>query len=678
MYMSNMSISGLTPLSITSINDFTPFDPLKAKSIADTEVAVLAQKREIKNILGSYVGWYDPFSELIQNSLDSVEEKAEAAGGDYKPKIWITVNIKENSLTVTDNGTGLSQEKFTKFLCPDISFKSGKKTRGQKGVGATYLAYGFNFIQVATKTHDYKAIGKMENARTWLDDENPSGNPQMKPDNSGVKDANFDEIESGVSIYLKFDKYSTPKDLRWLVADTAEQWFKILSVKTGLGAFKPNPDIEINLTVINKDGKKTSLTKTGIEYLWTHKIVTKSASIKEIDNKRAELFKRSGNPYDLPARLKNLDAMYVRIDSNEILKMAEENQISLSDEDKEIVAKYQPEAYVSYVYSTKLWDAFHADLNVRSNTKIIYGGIQIAANNMPQGELIQIPLKRNIGRQNQIHAVVHFNNCSADLGRKGFQNEVVEFAKHLIKEFSDGPLNKIKYTLRQNTGVAPNLAREQAVESWKTEMMAYETDNPLELISEHFFLPSNKISITSKPSREQDVIALFNQLIAGGVIRGIRIMSTNERLTYDGLFKIMIEEPREHHLYDAHSNPLGIERSILAEFALPFTTRTPKILEYKFSLDGLIEDIEGGIKNSNDIGLVVVWETGDEFRENYKITSYLDPDNLSLREYHGLTHGITNLTSGQKEMELIVLSELVEFLNDSEATIEKQRAKYED
>lgn len=58
---------------------------------------------------------------------------------------------------------------------------------------------------------------------------------------------------------------------------------------------------------------------------------------------------------------------------------------------------------------------------------------------MPQGNLIQIPLNRNIGRQNQLHCVVHFNNCSADLGRKGFNNEISELAKELSKKIADGP-----------------------------------------------------------------------------------------------------------------------------------------------------------------------------------------------------------------------------------------------
>ena len=657
--------------------NFQPFDPLKAKAIADTEVAALAQKREIKNILGSYVGWYDPFCELIQNALDAVEErKKDEEDSAYTPTVWITINIKDNSITVTDNGIGLDEEKFTKFLCPDISFKSGN-TRGHKGVGATYLAYGFNYIRVSSKYPGFQAVGKMEGARKWLDDESPASNPQMKPDDDGSDDPNFAKANRGVSVKIKFDKTTHPKDLKWIVTDDAPSWHKILSIKTGLGAFHPNTNIEIHLEVVDRNGNITSLNNRGIEYYWPHKAVSKSASIKEIAIKQDELFKKKGVYHELPAKYKNLDAFYERWTTENILEMVKNEEIKLEGEEKETLEKYRPEFYISFVYSLKIWEAIHRELNIRTGLKILYGGIQIAANNMPQGELIQIPLNRNIGRQNQIHCLVHFNNCNPDLGRKGFQSEVVEFAKEITKKIADGPLTKFKLTLRANTGVAPNLNRQEQVDSWKNEMISHEQRNPLDLINENFFLPIKKVSITSKPTREQDVIALFNQLLAGGVIRGIRIMATNERLTYDGLFRVTIEPPSEIHLYNDRTNPLGIDKTILDQFELPFIA-SPKILEYKFSLDGLIEEIENGTKNSNDIGLVVVWDTGEDYKKNYKITSFLDPNNLTLREYHGITHCITDINSGQREMELIVLSELIDYLKDPDKTIAEQIKKYEE
>jgi hypothetical protein len=67
------------------MNSFAEFDPLKAKQTIDTEVAINAVKREIRNILDSYVGWYDPFCELIQNALDSLDERISDDDSTYTP-----------------------------------------------------------------------------------------------------------------------------------------------------------------------------------------------------------------------------------------------------------------------------------------------------------------------------------------------------------------------------------------------------------------------------------------------------------------------------------------------------------------------------------------------------------------------------------------------------------------
>ncbi|KQD00207.1 hypothetical protein [Acinetobacter soli] len=87
------------------ITDFSSFDPLDAKQIQSTEVAALAQKRELKNILGSYVGWFDPFCELIQNSLDSIEKKLENASDEYTPNLYVTIDLfhkSKSDLSIVD------------------------------------------------------------------------------------------------------------------------------------------------------------------------------------------------------------------------------------------------------------------------------------------------------------------------------------------------------------------------------------------------------------------------------------------------------------------------------------------------------------------------------------------------------------------------------------------------
>lgn len=656
------------------MNMFPPFDPLRAKHIADTEVASNALKREISNILSSYVGWYDPFCELIQNALDSIDEKAnqqKETNPEYQPEISIVINIKNNSLTVTDNGIGLSEEKFTQFLAPCFSFKSGGKTRGHKGVGATYLAYGFNYIQICTKTEDYTAFGKMIGARDWLSDDAPSGNPQIKPDSYGCNDNNFEDYKTGVSITVKFDKTTHPKELSWIKADTAEKWREILLIKTGLGCFFKTEGILAKIKTIDQNGNETEVEVHSPEYNWPHNFTSKNFELKEIEIAVENLFKKGGINARIPSKLRDIECIYSTLDKDDLIK-----RLQLDDNEKSILDRFNPKFYFSYMHSAKVWASYNDALNIRNGQKIISPGIQLCANNMPQGEMIQIPLLRNIGRQNQIHVAVHFDNCSADMGRKGFQSEIVDFSKSISRKIIEDIIqNRYKQFFKANSGSPVDLKRQQLVDAWKKQFEEHEKAKPLKLINEHFFNPVNEISVSSVPTREQDVIALFNQLIAGGVIRGIKIMSTNEYFTYDGMYRLVIKEPFENHLFDEKKNPLGISKDVLDNYSDGFNS-SPKILEYKFSLDGLIENIEDGSKNSNDIDLVVVWEIGSDYQGNYDIISYLNEDNIDSRSYHGLTHRLIHQQSRQSEMELISIKDLIEYLNDRETVSKQQEDLY--
>ncbi|MBV7331811.1 hypothetical protein KFU94_26995 [Chloroflexi bacterium TSY] len=153
------------------------------------------------------------------------------------------------------------------------------------------------------------------------------------------------------------------------------------------------------------------------------------------------LFKKHGQNFKFPAKYSSLDAIYEEYNAQELLDLDSNEAIRLSESEKAIIAKHKPGIYVVFVYSLKIWDAINEDLRVRSGQRILYGGIQIAANNMPQGEMIQIPLFRNIGRQNQIHVLIHFDECTPDLGRKGFQSDIAEFAKEVSGWF------RIRFTL---------------------------------------------------------------------------------------------------------------------------------------------------------------------------------------------------------------------------------------
>lgn len=654
---------------------FKSFDPLEFKNTAVNEAALGALKREIENILSSYVGWYDPFCELIQNSLDAVEARnsLELSSGSiesYTPKINIIIDLDENTLTVSDNGIGLDKEKFEQFLAPNFSFKSGK-TRGHKGVGATYVAYGFNFMRISTKVPDFEASGRIVNARNWIKSPSSGANPKVEPISTPDSDPEFKDFDRGVSINVRFDDSTHPKKLNWIKTETAEQWHKILSIKTGLGSVHPDSNV-ITTIIVKSNGTTTTHEAKGTAYLWLHDSVGKSAAIRDIAVESDKTFAKHGITRKLKDKYRNLDFMY---DTWTASELGEILKGKLDEEELNVLKTHSPSVSVEFGSTAKIWQQFNDSLGIRSGYKVLNTGIQLAANNMPQGETLIVPLKRYTGRQNQVHFLIHFDNYTPDLGRKGFHRELSDFAKSVSQKLMENHLSKFYSQMKPNTGVSPELARGMKISNWKKDMLGHEAAKPLELTNKYFFLPVERVSITSDPTREQDVIALFHQLIAGGVIRGLRIMSTNERFTYDGLFKIGFDLKKGLYIYDEEKNPLGVSEET-ADTLFGIIT-DPMILEYKFSLDGLIEDFESNDKNIKDIDLCIAWETGDLYLEKYGITSLLISDNSSQREYHGVTHVLQDLETGARHCDLIILEELIKHLNDPEASEEQQVKKYE-
>jgi len=654
---------------MTEIN----WDPLFDKDFADESILSAAKKRQIKNILKSYVSAYDPFSELIQNSMDAVDIRLTKLKEDgYKKRISITIDLKNNSFSITDNGIGFNNQEFKSFLAPNISFKDGTKTRGHKGVGSTYIAFGFNFLQLGTKTEEGEIVAEMTNGRNWVEDnEGIVTKPTVK--SSTIIHLPFKDVDRGATFTIRFGGDATrPKNINYFSADTAQQWLHILLVKTPLGNidfFNKNPNkTYVNLEVIDASGNRTEVKNEAADYVYPHLKIQASANLRDVTDYQQKLI-NDGKPVgDLPSRFTRLNGIFEYFNSED-LKTVPTNK--LNEEHKKLIDEYQITAYGYFCYSTDIWDELNDKVvKLRKGIRLLRGGLQLANNFMTQGDLIAIPLTSNIGYQNQAHILVLFTNADPDLGRKGFQPEL----KELGEIVSVGIVNRFKkwrQLLKVDTGARPNIASSDDVFNWINQQTKYEETHPLVIKNENFFAPINEISITSIPQSEQDVIVLFNQLLAGGVIRGIKLLATDQKKQYDGVFKYYIKEPISNHIFDKVKNPLGVQE---LENKADYNSR-PWILEYKYSVDGLIREFDNEEKKENEINLVIAWETGELWRKNYQVTSLLDIVNLHHREFHGLTHVFNSATT---KFFAIILSELVEYLNNFDKSQQTQKQKYVD
>ncbi len=649
----------------------TSWDPLLSGRNADTEIITAAQKREIKNILKSYVGMYDSFSELMQNAMDAVDKRADIEiGSSYIRKLWLTIDLDENSFAITDNGIGFNKKEFESFLAPNISFKDGGKTRGNKGVGATYIGYGFDYLQFGTKGNGHEFMGELIGGREWVEDyKGIKTRPVVNAFNSSPHE--FGQLDRGSFFKIKFGgSHTRPKDLSWYSAKTPEQWLYLLLIKTPLGSINylhsEDQSIKFDLKIIDKLGNQSKLTDQDAKYMFPHEKIKASVNLKDILLIQKKLISQGKDASSIPSKYFKSNGIYEYFDTKELLSFR-----SSDEEYNQIINEYCVEAYGYFTYSTSVWDQLNDSLaKLRKGYRILRGGLQMANNHMPQGELITIPLTSNIGHQNQCHIIVHFKDADPDLGRKGFQPELREVAERasvsIVNKFK-----KWKKILKSDSGAKPDIKKEIELHEWIKEQEEHEKKYPLVLDNKNFFVPTNEISICSEPQSEQDVIVLFNQLIAGGVIRGLKLLATSQIKQYDGVFKFVVKEPLSNHVFDKNNNPLGVEEmQFNSEHISP-----PKILEYKYNLDALVNEFESEFKSEKDIHLAVTWEMGSEWKKNYDAISFLDLNNLHQRDYHGLTH---MLDSGTTKFHVIALKELLEFLNDVDGVQEYHKKQYGD
>jgi len=647
----------------------TNWDPLKY-SLSE-EIVGAVTKRQIKNILKSYTGWYDPFSEMLQNALDALEARKKNAGPGYTPRIWIMINLKENQISVTENGIGFNEQEFKSFLAPNVSFKEGK-TRGNKGVGATYLGYGFNFLQIGTKKDGFTFVGNIEKGREWVEDvSNTKTRPEMKESNLIHKE--FNSIDQGSTFTLKLSgDFIRPKDLKWVGANTVDQWGAILRIKTPLGGIYIDssiPGIECALNFIDEKDNSNQRRIDKCEYIYPHNVISTCKALNDVLDYQKELSDKGKDASKLPSYFYKLNGLYNYWNADQIMNEENGLRIQFDEKEKKLVSDHRVSIYGFLCYSTNVWDEYNDNiLKLRKGGRILKGGIQLATNSMPQGEMILIPLTRNLWYQNVTHIIVHFDSADPDLGRKGFQPELESLAKKISTSVVGAFLNW-KKLLRQETGAPPNIVEEKGIRDWILEQEKHESENPLIISRDDVFLPIREPSITSKPLNEQDVIALFNQLMAGGVIRGVKIMATNQHQQYDGICRFRLQPPIKNHIFDKFHNPLGIEESKASSEFISI----PKILEYKYSFDALIDEFEKEEKTERNIQLVIAWTMGDNWAKRYEIVPLLYLPNLHHRDFHGATHIIKNSLTGDIVFPAIILSELIEYINDPDSVQEYQK-----
>jgi len=641
------------------------FDPFETRRNLEPSILDKVEQREIYNIIQSYHGNYDLFIELLQNAVDAVETRwsqSKTAGDPYVPRIWVYLDFDENSVAVLDNGIGMNEEKFRLAFAPQVTFKSGDE-RGCKGVGLSYLAYGFESILLATKESagSEPRIGYMARGRDWAEGIGGVTKPVVdkNPRYQSELPLEFVTVNKGTLVRVRCGNRTRPKNLRFIARDLGA-WETILRTKTAIGIINILGDEEVeqfksSLQVLIKsvdNGITSPFRRVTPEYIFPHTVTGISSLDYDAWHSR-----RFPNIHLIRPRDKNKDAVFKFWDKNQTRDLYE-SSIGRTEENDSTVNMTEPRTYGFYTYSTKVF----RDINDRiglPNRTWLQCGLHIASRNMIQCNPLEISLTRRIGDQRVMHILIEFDNIEPDLGRKSLQREIVDVAQIIARRVHQYFLDKrefLKVSRELPTG------DELVLEEWQNTIHSREL-TPENALPEGILMSSStgkEVVQKLLPLEEQEVIVLFIQLCSLSVLKGYKILaSATSGKPYDSLFRVELNQDDLLPATDRKS-VLNIPTSLFGPDRL-YRTRTSR-LEFKHDLRDLVRDFSQKDKQFSQVDLAVAWQSSFSELEEYSLETVLE-EGQAYRKYFGTTHVLSSSENREHQIEVILLRNLIEFLS---------------
>jgi Histidine kinase-, DNA gyrase B-, and HSP90-like ATPase len=247
--------------AITKTIDFLRVEP--ERPLEDAREVRLAE-----NILSSYTRAEDLLAEALQNAADAIDERS-VLSNNAPRRIEIVLDKKKKAFSVTDTGTGMRPRELEVVLAPNVSYKSGPlskrpegRSRGEKGVGLTFLVFACNQFVLETSNGEVRQRAVVKNANRWIQTEGSTARPMAKVTRfddlkseldsdcyTTVTLSGIDEATFGLDLFEKSDE-----ELIWLLR-TRTAVGNTTYVFEDLGR-DPEPAIDVTLVVIDEEGNR--------------------------------------------------------------------------------------------------------------------------------------------------------------------------------------------------------------------------------------------------------------------------------------------------------------------------------------------------------------------------------------------------------------------------------------
>lgn len=506
-------------------------------------------RHSIRDIDDSYNNQWDIIAELCQNSVDAVRKSSSDTG-----LISIEVDCIKKSISIFDNGIGISPEVLPDLLKPFSSAKSDDDTTiGEKGVGLTFTLFACNDFYIKSGNANGVSSGCIKYAFDW---KNRTDNSILELQHQILPNDSFQGTE------IKLNQVTTNCALFDL---TCAQFYYVLRTKTAIGNTLSIWDKDCNISV--------SLKFTDSNGNFTEQMVP---------FKYLEITEATGqNDF---------------IDLDDFIKFASHPDTTDQDkrrklQDKIVVLKDQvlhnnnrPIKYKAYYVPSRVdWESIsiHQKLCTKENLEdiswrdnfsylLFHSGITASVKGMPTAISIEPPSTGAMGYWSNMFIIFEDKHIRFDIGRKSIHGQ----QSRIYKQYAKDIFNKLtRFVTKYTSG---NISE---TPEWERDSIFAELDSLLDINY------SNTNFSKSPKDQEAAVAAIFYECIGNGSIKDICPITSGYRNKYD--------------LYAKWG-----KRNV--------------VIEFKSQLSKILKDFTDQQKLFNEIDAIVCWDVTEADEKSFK------------------------------------------------------------
>lgn len=499
-------------------------------------------RKSIRGIDDSYNNEWDILAEILQNAVDAIRKN----GAKYN-QIQIIIDAVKKEITVIDNGTGILIEKLPDLLKPFSTDKDNDtSTVGEKGVGLTFVIFSSEYFEIITGNGEKAVKATIEDALAW---KNSTNDKELKLKIEPIEDGflgtqvTLKRVVDSPIFSLNFEQLKYVLRTRTIIGNTKGIWENDINI-----------DISLKFKDQNGEEKEEDIP---FRYLLLPETLEKHQKIS------LDYFKAKYSE-DMKTDAEKRRALFGKV-------IYHQGEYTHSSNRK---IKY----YAYFLPGRAMWDEFSKSWALLTDEKIddedyysnfhyalLRPGIFTSVKGMPTGISINSPKSGSDGYWNNLFIIFEDVSLKFDVGRKALHGQQSLILQKYAKEIFNLFLKYVRSYVSRDSGVE-NKEWDRDMEFAKIEkLVSIDNDNTL-------FLKSPK-------GQEAQVCAMFYELAAMGIIKGLKFLTSGYKGRYD-----------LYALWDSKK----------------------VVIEFKSELKKIFRDFNDEQKLFDEIDCIVCWDVSEE------------------------------------------------------------------